>query len=256
MKKRLSVWWEQTSSRGYIAKRRLVEPAWQEQVVPLEQLIVYYCGRNFTPKSVSSQEVPPTFVYLINGEKEPPNAPEDSPWARERTHFVGGVLRTDELEIIPILYLAVYFSGQKGSKTVREYTSDQVPLVQNKSRTVRVVAGQFENAIHPVMADVPITLLDVVLNQGGEFSWQIPQGYKSLVYVMSGVVHFGTKNVLQNCVADTLVTVKGKSLYATAQCAGGRFLVIATRQEGARLSTQEAYEKVALHNLEQVETKN
>ncbi len=47
MNKRLSLGWEQTVSRGYIAKRKLVEPAWKEQVAPIKQIIVYYCGTNF-----------------------------------------------------------------------------------------------------------------------------------------------------------------------------------------------------------------
>lgn len=255
MKKRLSAWWEQTANRGYIAKRKLVEPAWQTQVAPIEQIVVYYCGANFASSCVIDAKQLPTFAYLVNGEKEPPNAPEDSPWNRAVANQVGGVLRPDIPEIIPVFYVTFRVAGQETPKAVREYTSDQVPLVQNKSRTVRVIAGQFESAIHPVVTEAEITLLDVVLNQGGEFSWQVPRGYWALAYVLGGAVNFGRKDVLKNCFADTLVAVKGRSLYASAQCAGGRMLVVAAKQAGTKLPVHEAYEQVVLSDLDQVETK-
>ena len=252
MKKRLSTWWEQTANRGYIAKRKLVAPAWQAQVAPLEQMTVYYCGANATPQNFTHRGPLSTFAYLINGEKQAPNAPEDSPWTRAAANQIGGALRTDHPEIIPVLYLTVHLRGQEKPQMLREYTSDQVPLVQNPNRTVRVIAGQFEGASHPIATEAALTLLDVVLTQGGEFTWQIPQGYRAFVYVMGGVVNFGKKEVLSNCFADTLVAVKARRIYASAQCAGGRFLVVAVGQEGTKLPAQEAYEKVALSALDQV----
>ncbi len=243
MTKRLSSWWEQTAAAGYKAKRTLAVPAGPDAL--LEQINVYYCAANFTPQHAWRAEGhKPTFMYLVNGEKEPPNAPEDSPLSRKQAEMVGGSLRKDVPEIIPIYYITVHSKGQPG--IAREYTSDQVPLVQNKSRTVRVLAGQFENASHPIMPDTVITLLDVVLNPGGDFSWPVPNGYQAFVYVMGGLVSFGRKDLLPNCPVDTEVAVQGKELYASTQCSGGRLLVVVTPHQQRNKSQQQAYEKVVL----------
>ena len=256
MKKKLSLWWEEFSKRGYIARRRLSGIFGNDSAAFLEQITIYYCGANFIPECVrAAHSVPVTFSYLINGEKEPPNAPEDSPWTQASMQLVGGGLRTGSPEIIPVVYITVSLHGKQPT-SVPEYTSDQVPLVQNKNRTVRVVAGQFESANHPVVTGGAVTILDVVLTQGGNFSWHAPSQHQVFMYVLGGKVNFGKDDVFPACGVDTLVTAGGKEIYASAQCAGGRLLVIAFPRINVDYPIHAAYTNIELGNLDQVESKN
>ena len=251
MNKKLSLWWEQVPSRSYVARRDLIEAVGHE-LAPFENLVVYYCGGNFTPQRITALHSQiPTFAYLINGEKEPPDAQEDSPWASGTGKLIGGALRQEAPEIIPVLYIVANVKGKESSEW-REYTSDQVPLVQKTNSTVRVIAGQFENAIHPLMEDRDVMLLDIVLAQGGELTCTVPPGCQAFAYVTSGVVNFGKKDTLANRSTDTLVAIKGSKLYVSSQCAGGRLLLITTRATSSKRSTQEVYENVVLSQLDQV----
>lgn len=249
MKQKLSSWWEQESSTAYVAKRALVCAQSNKQFAPFTHFIVYYCGANFTPQRVAQSRA--ELTYLINGEKDVPNVQEESPWmyqAEKLIDVLGGAIRPEEVEIIPVLYVAMGFEGQTGRW---EFSSDQVPQSENADRTVRVVCGQFENVAHSVPVPPGVTVLDVVLNQGGKFSWQLPANCRAGVYVVSGAVQIGSDVSLKNCRADTLVWAQGKRINITAQCAGGRLLIFTVPAEKA--TEQEVYVQEILPELEQVE---
>lgn len=248
MKHTLSAWWEQTPKHGYVAKRSLVVPGAAEKFAPLTHFIVYYCGADFTPEQVTRQLS--GLTYCIIGEKEPPNAPPDGPWmdrAEELADIVGGAIRQDEPEIIPILYVQLGFEGFRGS---REFTSDQVPLSEDDNRRVRVLAGQFENVAHSVPVPSGVTMLDVVLKQGGTFEWQLPPGQRAGIYVIGGQVQVGKHEPSIKCRADSLVWATGKQAYVTAACAGGRFLLFTV--PGGQTKHAEAYVQEVLPVLDQI----
>lgn len=247
MKQKLSAWWEERPERAYVAKRSLVVPGQIGKFAPLTRFIVYYCGANFTPQKAGLKQA--GITYLINGEKDPPNAQADGPWmsrAEELVDFVGGAIRQEDAEIIPVLYVAMSFEDTLGTL---EFSSDQVPLSEDANRVVRVVCGQFENVAHSVPA--PVTVLDVVLAQGGEFTWRLPPNKRAFIYVVSGNVRIGKEETLANCRADTLVWAVGKNIRVTTECSGGRLLVV-TLPSLQEAKKQEAYVQEILPDLDKI----
>lgn len=246
MKKKLSSWWEEKTDKAYVAKRSLVAPEQAEKFAPFTRFIVYYCGADFAPQRIETPAA--GLTYLIQGEKEPPNALEDSPWTRQAedlVNMVGGVIRQEVPEIIPVLYISMGFDKQEKALS---FSSDQVPLSEDANRTVRVVCGQFENVAHNIPVPKGVTVLDVVLNQGGNFTWSLPGNQQAFVYVLSGSVQMGTEEQLADCRADTLVWVRGKQLYVSAACSGGRFL-IGTLPSAQKPHAREVYVQEILPDL-------
>ena len=248
---KLSMWWREDPARGYVARRVLIGPEHKLIEAPFSHFEVYYCGAGFSTLRVAAHAQPES-SYLIVGEKEPLDEEAESPWTRKRAlELMGGVLRHDKPKIIPVLYVSM--GALEKQKTV-ELTSDTVPMMHNAHYSVRVISGAFEKQHFSPFGQTPqITLLDVVLNQGGEFNWQVPAGQQVYVYVIAGQVSFGPRDQVPNCLPDTLVLVKGSTLYATAQCAGGRFLAIAAPHKGALPGTRAGYKQIALPMLDQVE---
>ncbi len=252
MNQKLSSWWEEKTQHPYVAKRSLIAPAHADKFAPFTHFIVYYCGADFSPPQIPLQGA--ELGYLIQGEKEPPNAPDQDPWvprAEQLLDVVGGALRQDPVEIIPVLYVSMGFGKQN---TTRSFSSDQVPINEDANRTVRVVCGQFENAVHPVAAPQQVTVLDVVLPQGGKFTWNLPANQQAFIYVVGGNVQIGTQASLANCRADTLVWATGKRICISAACAGGRFLV-GTVPCISKPNAQESYVQEILPDLDRAKTK-
>lgn len=250
MKPKLSAWWEDQDARYYVAKRSLITLGQTEKFAPLTRFIIYYCGARFSPEKVESNLV--GLKYLIEGEKEPFNAMEDNPWsgrAEQLIGLVGGAIRQEEPEIIPILYVSMAFAGEH--KTL-EFTSDQVPISENANHIVRVICGKYKNVAHIVSSPKDVTVLDIVINQGGNFTWQLPLGCRGFIYVISGNVQIGKKESFSNCQADTLVWAIGKLVHVTAACAGGRFLLV-TLPNSSVATQQEEYVQEVLPILEQKE---
>ena len=250
MKRKLSSWWEQSPGRAYVAKRNLVSPGQADRFAPLTRFIVYYCGMDFTPQRAELKQAGVT--YLITGEKEPINAQEDNPWmhqAQNMLDVVGGAIRQGEPEIIPVLYASV---GFEQNTDVVALSSDEVPLSEDANRIVRVVYGQYENVVHSVSVPQGNTLLDVVLKQGGVFTWRLLPGQQAFLYVVSGSVQIGKNEILSDCRADTLVWARGRNIYVSAQCAGGRFFV-GTLPTKNSSNQQEVYVQEVLPDLDQVE---
>ena len=252
MKKKLSSWWEEKTGKAYVAKRSLVMSERAEKFAPFTRFIIYYCSADFTAQKVEAPSA--GLTYLIQGEKEPPNALGDSPWTRrteELMGLVGGAIRQDVAQIIPVLYISMEFDQQVKALS---FSSDQVPLSEDENRTVRVVCGQFENVAHNVPVPEEVTVLDVVLNQGGNFTWRLPERQQAFVYVLSGSVQIGREEQLDNCRADTLVWVKGKQLYVSAACSGGRFIV-GTLPSAQKPHAQEVYVQEILPDLDHAKNK-
>ena len=161
---KLSMWWREDPARGYVARRVLIGPEHKLIEAPFSHFEVYYCGAGFSTLRVAAYAQPAS-SYLIVGEKEPLDEEAEIPWTRKRAlELMGGVLRHDKPEVIPVLYVSM---GVPWQPTPVELTSDTVPMMHNAHYSVRVISGAFEKQHFSPFGQTPqITLLDVVLNQG------------------------------------------------------------------------------------------
>ena len=177
------------------------------------------------------EETQAGLTYLIEGEKEPYEPMEQTPWvdrAEDLMMLVGGAVRHDNPEIIPILYVSMGFTGEQHKM---EFSSDQVPLSEDDNGTVRVICGQFKNVVHSVPVPKDVTVLDITLAQGGVFDWKVLSDCKAFIYVVSGKVQIENQESLANCQTDTLVWVHGKKVHLSAMCSGGRVLLVVLPKE-------------------------
>ena len=160
MNQKLSSWWEEKTQHPYVAKRSLIAPAHADKFAPFTHFIVYYCGADFSPPQIPLQGA--ELGYLIQGEKEPPNTPDQDPWvprAEQLLDVVGGALRQDPVEIIPVLYVSMGFGKQD---TTRSFSSDQVPINEDANRTVRD-SVYFDRIVGLSMLDEELNRADTVV---------------------------------------------------------------------------------------------
>ena len=220
--KHLSLWWEQPVKSPYVAVRSLVPSAQGGSSWPFSRLTVGYCSARFNPLLPQREET--AFRYLVLGEKDPvqevdPSDPATSQW-------VGGLVLNQPVEIIPLLDISFSFEKSISERPPKLFDSDHVPLHKDSNRAVRVICGSFEDLKNDIVSEAPVTLLDVVLKQGGTFNWDLATGEHCFIYVLGGKIHLGTpaeKGPV--CQVDQLVMAAKPTVTVRVWCEGGRFLI-------------------------------
>jgi len=98
-------------------------------------------------------------------------------------------------------------------------TRDDIPELElaNNAGKLRLIAGQYADAVGPAQTHTPVSVYDLRLNAGGEVSLDIPVGWTSVVLVLNGAV-----------------TVNGDSLVTEAQLA-----LLSRENSGVTLAAQE-----------------
>ena len=90
---------------------------------------------------------------------------------------------------------------------------------KDNDKTIKVIAGKFENAEGPVKGhNVEPVYLDVELNKDKEFNFKLPSTHNTFIYLVNGEIEVG-KNKHENVKDSTLIlltrgddlTVKAKS---------------------------------------------
>jgi redox-sensitive bicupin YhaK (pirin superfamily) len=83
--------------------------------------------------------------------------------------------------------------------------SQQIPQVQlpNDAGTLRVIAGQYKDALGPAKTFSPINLWDLRLKSGTDVELKVPAGHTAVVFVLSGQVKVVGKEVIGEENTDT-----------------------------------------------------
>ena len=68
----------------------------------------------------------------------------------------------------------------------QEYSGDQLPLVAQDGRVVRVVAGEYGGKRSPIETTVPATMLHLKLEGGAEGAFSIAPGSNAVVHAIAG----------------------------------------------------------------------
>lgn len=74
-------------------------------------------------------------------------------------------------------------------------TTDQIPVVDLEDGSLRVIAGEFRDARGPAQTFSPINLWDIRLNEGSKNTFTVPKGHTASVFVLSGQVRIGDKEI-------------------------------------------------------------
>ena len=106
------------------------------------------------------------------------------------------------------------------------YATDKMSVHKDKDKTIKVIAGKYENAKGPVKGhNVEPVYFDVELNKDKEFNFKLPSTHNSFIYLVNGEIEVG-KNKHDNVKDSTLILLtKGEDLTVKAK-SDTKFLLI------------------------------
>ena len=104
------------------------------------------------------------------------------------------------------------------------FTFNSSPLDNNK--TIKVIAGKFENAEGPVKKhNVEPVYFDVELNKDKEFNYALTNTHNSFIYLINGEIEIGTNKHDEVKDSTLILLSKGEGLKVRAK-SKAKFLVI------------------------------
>ena len=104
--------------------------------------------------------------------------------------------------------------------------ADKMSVHKDNDKTIKVIAGKFENAEGPVKGhNVEPVYFDVELNKDKEFNFKLPSTHNTFIYLVNGEIEVG-KNKHANVKDSTLILLtKGEDLTVKAK-SDAKFLLI------------------------------
>ncbi len=104
--------------------------------------------------------------------------------------------------------------------------ADKMSTHKDNDKTVKVIAGKFEEIEGPVKGhNVEPVYLDVKLNKNKEFNFKLPSTHNTFVYLINGEIEIGKKNHDQIKDSTLILLTKGKDLNIKGR-SNSRFLII------------------------------
>ena len=104
--------------------------------------------------------------------------------------------------------------------------ADQMSVHKDDDKTIKVIAGKFENAEGPVKGhNVEPVYFDIELNKDKKFDFKLPSSHNTFIYLVNGEIEVG-KNKHASVKDSTLILLtRGEDLSVKAK-SNAKFLVI------------------------------
>jgi len=104
--------------------------------------------------------------------------------------------------------------------------ADKMSIHKDNDKTIKVIAGKFENAEGPVKGhNVEPVYFDVELNKDKEFNFKLPSTHNTFIYLVNGEIEVGN-NEHENVKDSTLILLtRGEDLTVKAK-SNAKFLLI------------------------------
>jgi len=97
---------------------------------------------------------------------------------------------------------------------------------KDNDKTIKVIAGKFENAEGPVKKhNVEPVYFDVELNKDKEFNFNLPSTHNTFIYLINGEIEIGTNKHDEVKDSTLILLSKGEGLKVRAK-SKAKFLVI------------------------------
>ena len=91
--------------------------------------------------------------------------------------------------------------------------ADKMSTHKDNEKTVKVIAGKFENAEGPVKGhNVEPVYFDVEVEDGKEFNFDLPSTHNSLIYLIDGEIKVGDQNHDQAKNSTLIILTRGEKL--------------------------------------------
>jgi len=110
--------------------------------------------------------------------------------------------------------------------------ADKMSTHKDGDKTVKVIAGKFENAEGPVKGhNVEPVYFDVEIEEGKEFNFDLPSTHNSLIYLIDGEIKVGNQDHEQAKNSTLIILSKGEKLKVSS-LTKAKFLVISGKPIG------------------------
>ena len=95
--------------------------------------------------------------------------------------------------------------------------SNELGVHEDIEKTVKVIAGRYEKAEGPEKNhNVEPIYFHIVLNEGKEFTCEVPEGHNSFIYLLKGELKIGEKNHSKTSNSNLILLEKGNNLITKA----------------------------------------
>ena len=110
--------------------------------------------------------------------------------------------------------------------------ADKMSIHKDEDKTVKVIAGKFENAEGPVKGhNVEPVYFDVEIEEGKEFNFDLPSTHNSLIYLIDGENKVGDQNHDQAKNSTLIFLTRGEKLKVSS-LTKAKFLLISGKPIG------------------------
>ena len=110
--------------------------------------------------------------------------------------------------------------------------ADKMSTHKDDDKTVKVIAGKFENAEGPVKGhNVEPVYFDVEIEEGKEFNFDLPSTHNSLIYLIDGEIKVGDQNHDQAKNSTLIILTRGEKLKVSS-LTKAKFLLISGKPIG------------------------
>ncbi|XP_074653304.1 uncharacterized protein LOC141907531 [Tubulanus polymorphus] len=97
-----------------------------------------------------------------------------------------------------------------------DVSPDSIPTIDTGKVVVKVLAGEHDGHKSPVHTRIPILMLDIHLQQGSEFTLNIPEGHNAFAYVWRGKGYLGHEQKPAQMGNVALLSERGNKFLMTA----------------------------------------
>lgn len=127
-----------------------------------------------------------------------------------------GIIHSEEITTkkqmrILQLWLTLPKSRRWVEPSLQKLSLSNVPKAQGNFGEIRVYSGKSQGLVSPVQQHTPFMLVEYRLRAGSQIVQEIPSGYRSFIYVLSGSVSIGGILLTENAVGWLDVISNGTS---------------------------------------------
>ena len=174
-----------------------------------------------------------TFTYMIEGDMEHKDSmgntgnlgPGGAQWMKAASGVIHSEMPKQENGLMRgfQLWINLPAANKMDPPCYQEYKADAFPVVEQEGVSVKVVVGNYGDAVSPITDDLTeVRYLDVQLKAGSSFDYSLPEGHNSFLYLFEGDGEVAACKVANRM----LVTLAGSELAFRAGAAGARFLLV------------------------------
>lgn len=151
-----------------------------------------------------------------------------------------GIVHTEEItarQELHILQVWLALPPEKRWETPswQRILQEAVPTLKENGGEIRVYSGSSNGLTSPLRNHTPFTLVDFRLAAGSQAIQELPDGYRGLVYVLSGAVSSGEVTIKAGEAGWLDKAAGAGELHLQAEAEDTRFVLYAARPHGAEV---------------------